>query len=179
MQYRRAYINGSSYFFTVVTEGRQKLFVNEMNVDILRQAFSHVMNKRPFVIDAAVILPDHIHCIWTLPPDDANFSIRWRLIKSRFTKHCDNKYKIKPNLSRIRKNEQAIWQHRYWEHLLHDELDFENHVNYIHYNPVKHGYVNKASNWKFSSIHRYIKQGIISDNWGSLGVSFSDEIGNE
>ena len=90
MQYRRAYINGSSYFFTVVTERRQKLFVNEMNVDILRQAFRHVMNKRVFVIDVAVILPDHIHCIWTLPPDDAHFSIRWRLIKTWFTQTLGN-----------------------------------------------------------------------------------------
>jgi len=135
------------------------------------------MKKRPFVIDAVVILPEHLHCIWTLPPFDADFSTRWRLIKTWFTKHCENKYKVKPNPSRIKNGEPAIWQLRYWEHLLRDELDFEHHVNYIHYNPVKHGYVNKPSDWKYSSFHRYVKQSIIADNWGVSGISFPDGIG--
>ena len=95
------------------------------------------MKKRPFAIDAVVILPEHLHCIWTLPPNDVDFSTRWRLIKTWFTKHCDNKYKVKPNPSRIKNGEPAIWQPRYWEHLLRDEWDFERHINYIHYNPVK------------------------------------------
>jgi len=148
-------------------------------VDLLRQAFWHVIKKRPFTIDAVVILPEHLHCIWTLPPNDTDFSTRWRLIKTWFTKHCDDKYKVKPNLSRIKKSEQAIWQHRYWEHLLRDELDFEHHVNYIHYNPVKHGYVNKPSDWQCSSFHRYVKQSIIPSNWGVSEISFPDGIGNE
>ncbi|RKZ39192.1 MAG: hypothetical protein DRQ49_12240 [Gammaproteobacteria bacterium] len=124
--------SGESLFFTLVTEQRRKLFIDETNVELLYQAFRHVMKKRHFAIDAIVVLPEHLHGIWTLPPNDADFSTRWRLIKTGFTKHCDNKYKVTPK-----------WQHRYWEHLLRDELDFEHHINYIHYNPVKHDYVNK------------------------------------
>jgi putative transposase len=180
MQYRRAYIQGSSYFFTLVTEQRRKLFIDETNVDLLYQAFRHVMKKRPFAIDAIVVLPEHLHCIWTLPPNDADFcSSPLRLIKTWFTKHCDNEYKVTPNQSRFKKNEQAIWQHRYWEHLLRDELDFEHHINYIHYNPVKHDYVNKPSDWKYSSFHRYVEQGTIPINWGASDISFPDGIGNE
>jgi putative transposase len=179
MQYRRVFIPGNCYFFTLVTQGRRKIFMDETNVEMLREACRQVMKKRPFIMEAAVILPDHLHCIWTLPPHDADFPTRWRLIKTWFTKHEDNEYKIKPTLSRIKKGEQAIWQHRYWEHLLRDELDFEQHVHYIHYNPVKHGYVNKPADWKYSSFHRYVKQGIISKKWGELEVLFHDEIGNE
>ncbi len=174
MQYRRANILGASYFFTVVTEKRQKLFADDENVDLLRQAFRHVMKKHPFVIEAAVVLPDHLHCIWTLPVGDADFSTRWRLIKTWFSKHCDAKYKAVSNLSRIKKQQQAIWQHRFWEHCLGDEADFEQHVNYIHYNPVKHDYVKCPVDWKYSSIHRYIKQGVIDDSWGEGDVLIAD-----
>ena len=153
MQYRRANVHGGCYFFTLVTERRRKLFINDTNVDLLRQAFRHVMDKRPFIMDAVVILPEHLHCIWTLPPDDSDFSTRWRLIKTWFTKHCNDKYKMKPNTSRLIKKEQVIWQRRYWEHVISDDLDFEHHVNYIHYNPVKHQYVKKPSDWRDSSIH--------------------------
>ena len=166
MKYRRANIQGGCYFFTVVTERRRNIFADETNIILLRQAFRHVMNKYPFTIDAMVVLPDHLHCIWTLPTDDADFSTRWRLIKTWFTKHCDDKYKLKPNISRIKKKQQAIWQHRYWEHLIRDDIDFEHHVDYIHYNPVKHQYVTKPSDWTYSSIHQYIERGIISSDWG-------------
>ena len=179
MQYRRANITGGSYFFTLVTEGRRELFIDEANVETLRQAFRHVMVKRPFVMDAAVILPDHLHCIWTLPEDDADYSTRWRLIKTWFTKHCDDKCKIEPNASRLKKREQAIWQHRYWEHLLRDDQDFENHLHYIHYNPVKHRYVTNPSGWRYSSIHRYCRQGAIPDDWGNGGVSIPESVGSE
>jgi len=133
--------SGKPLFFTLVTEQRRKLFINPTNAPLLRQAFRQVMKKRPFVIDAAVVLPDHIHCIWTLPLNETDFSTRWRLIKTWFTKHYDDKNQFNRNQSRINKCEQAVWQRRYWEHLLHDGLDFEQHVNYRHYNSVKHGYV--------------------------------------
>ena len=103
MQYRRAYIQGGRYFFTLVTEQRRKLFIDETNVDLLYQAFRHVMKKRPFAIDAIVVLPEHLHCIWTLPPNDADFSTRWRLVKTWFTKHCDNNYQVTPRHSLIKK----------------------------------------------------------------------------
>ena len=179
MQYRRANFSGASYFFTLVTEKRQPLFADNNNVVLLRQAFRRVMKTRPFVIEAAVILPDHLHCIWTLPPDDADFSTRWRLIKTYFTKHCDARYKLTPNKARIKKQQHAIWQHRYWEHYLRDDLDFEQHVNYIHYNPVKHHYVNRAVDWEYSSIHRFIGEGILDENWGGYDLSIPDGIGYE
>jgi len=167
MQYRRAYTKGACYFFTVVTEKRQALFADDVNIKLLRNAFHTVMQKRPFIIDAVVILPDHLHCIWTLPADDADFSTRWRLIKTKFSKQCDKQYKLKPNANRINKKQQAIWQHRYWEHQLRDEQDFAQHMDYIHYNPVKHGYVDSAVDWEYSSIHRYIKQGLMDKYWGT------------
>jgi putative transposase len=179
MQYRRAYTKGGCYFFTVVTEKRQPLFLDDTNVNLLRDAFRAVMKKYPFVMDAVVILPDHLHCIWTLPANDADFSTRWRLIKTRFTKQCAYQYKQTPNANRIKKKQQAIWQHRYWEHQLRDERDVEQHIDYIHYNPVKHHYVNKASDWQYSSIHRYIKQGVIAEDWGVGDSVIPDVVGHE
>ena len=179
MKYRRAFVPGGSYFFTVVTEQRQKIFSDSNNIETLRQAFKNVMKKYPFTIDAAVILPEHLHFVWTLPPNDVDFSTRWRLIKTWFTKHCKYKSVIKFNNSQIKRGEKTIWQHRYWEHLLRDGLDFEQHINYIHYNPVKHGYVSRAIDWKHSSFHKYVEQGIISSNWGETKICFSDDIGNE
>ncbi len=129
MQYRHSNIPEDPYFFALVTEGRQKIFIDDTNLETLRQAFRHLMAKRPFVIDAAIMLPEHLHCIWILPADVADFSTRWRLIKTWFTKHCDNKYKMKPNSFQLRRKEQAIWQYRYWEHLLRDAQDFEKHVH--------------------------------------------------
>jgi len=179
MQYRRALIPGGRYFFTLVTERRRKIFIDDVQVERLRQAFRQVMRKRPFIIDAAVVLPDHLHCIWTLPPDDVDFPTRWRLIKTWFTKHDDSTCQIERTGSRIKQGEPAIWQHRYWEHFLRDELDFEQHVHYIHYNPVKHGYVHKPADWKYSSFHHYVKQGMIPHQWGESGISFPDGIGDE
>ncbi len=176
MQYRRIYVPGSTYFFTIVTERRRKIFTDDVNVDILRQAFRNTMKKRPFTIDAVVILPDHLHCIWTLPPNDSDFSTRWRLIKTWFTKHSNYKNQLPANESRIKKREQSIWQHRYWEHLLRNELDFEQHINYIHYNPVKHGYVTNPSDWKHSSLHLYIQLNILPANWGKQCSTLNDKM---
>jgi len=179
MKYRRAFVPGGSYFFTVVTERRQKIFIDDKNVEILRQAFKNVMKKYPFTIDAAVILPEHLHFVWTLPSNDTDFSTRWRLIKTWFTKHCEYESIIKLNNSQITRDEKNIWQHRYWEHLLRDELDFEQHINYVHYNPVKHGYVSKPIDWEYSSFYKYVEENIISSNWGKSEICFSDDIGNE
>jgi putative transposase len=179
MQYRRAYTQGACYFFTVVTEKRQPLFADDANVNLLRNAFYSIMQKRPFTIDAAVILPDHLHCIWTLPVDDADFSTRWRLVKTWFSKRCDERYKLTPNTHRMNKKQQAIWQHRYWEHQLRDEQDVKQHIDYIHYNPVKHGYVTNPVDWKHSSIHRFIKQGVIDPHWGEGMIDIPNEVGYE
>ncbi|MDH3899942.1 MAG: transposase [Gammaproteobacteria bacterium] len=179
MQYRRAFVPGGSYFFTVVTEQRCRLFADTANVTLLRQAVRSVMRNRPFTIDAIVILPDHIHCIWSLPPEDADFATRWRLIKTWFTKHLLLQEDIRPNRARIKKCQQAIWQHRYWEHLLRDQADYQFHVDYIHYNPVKHGYVSKPVEWPFSSMKRYVKQGVLPADWGTNGVNIPETAGKE
>ncbi len=166
MRYRRAKIKGGTYFFTVATYKRAKFLCEEENVQLLRESFKKVMAKYPFKIDAFVLLPDHSHCIWTLPPDDFDFSTRWKLIKSNFSRKCNDVYKQqKISLSRRNKNEQAVWQRRFWEHSIRDEKDFKNHVEYIHYNPVKHCLTDAPKRWEFSSFHRYVKTGKYAHNW--------------
>lgn len=178
MRYRRVYIEGGSYFFTVITEKRRRIFADDDNVKRLRAAFKTVMQKRPFMIDAAVVLPDHLHFIWTLPEHDSDYSTRWRLIKTAFIKQFPDKF-IVQNANRKNKKQQKIWQHRGWEHCLRDEQDFQQHIDYIHYNPVKHGYVKHAGDWKYSSIHRYIKFGVLNNDWGGGELAFADGIGYE
>jgi len=179
MQYRRAFVQGGSYFFTVVTRQRRCLFADSANVMLLRQAVRAVMQDRPFKIDAIVVLPDHVHCIWSLPSGDADYATRWRLIKTWFTKHLLPYKDIGPNESRIKKCQQTPWQHRYWEHLLRDEEDYKSHVDYIHYNPVRHGYVSRPVDWPHSSLRRYVKQGILPADWGANGVIIPETAGRE
>ena len=176
MQYRRDYTQGASYFFTLVTFRRIPLFDQPEKVANLRRAFSEEMARRPFYIDAIVIMPDHIHAIWTLPPNDADYSIRWRNIKRTFTLTIPQNQR--PNVfgSRQRKQEQAIWQRRFWEHRLRDEKDFNQHVDYIHYNPVKHGKVSTPVDWEYSSIHRCVRDEIISPDWGSSPIDLLEGV---
>lgn len=181
MRYRRDYTDNSTYFFTVVTFGRKSILWLPKNIEILRTAFFEEMKRRPFFIDAIVVMPDHIHAVWTLPENDGDYSTRWRNIKSLFTRRIEADNRPEISQARWRKKEQAIWQRRFWEHRIRNEKDFENHVNYIHYNPVKHGYVKNPSDWQYSSIHRYIKRGIIDAAWG-CGKNTPDSlinIGNE
>lgn len=166
MQYRRAKVQGGTYFFTVVTHERQQILTADKNIEILRAGFQYVMQNHPFRIDAHVILPDHLHFVWTLPDGDCDFSTRWRLIKSYFTRNFDAGY--------------SPWQKKFWEHLIRDERDLRNHVEYIHYNPVKHGLVQSPVDWPFSSIHRYILDGLYSPDWGkSESVFLDDRLGSE
>ena len=171
MQFRRAFVPGGTFFFTVVTARRRPIFADEKAVELLRQAFRHVKAKRPFTVDAMVVLPDHLHCLWTLPPEDGDYPIRWRLIKTRFTKH---------NVSGCgRGPHRSIWQPRYWEHTISSETDYRQHVEYIHYNPVKHGYVRAPSEWPYSSFTRFVKRGIHSADWGSTEPLLDDNVGRE
>jgi len=167
MQYRRALVRGGTYFFTVVVFARAKILATPEHIQLLRASFAHVMSRHPFQIDAIVILPDHLHCIWTLPENDCDYSNRWRMIKAYFTRYCNPKWKRKPSASRKNKNEQALWQRRFWEHLITDECDFARHVDYIHYNPVKHGYVDSPGDWAYSSFQKYVRNGKYSLSWGS------------
>jgi len=153
--YRRLYVNGGCYFFTVVTDSRRQILTGPDEIIVLRQAFKHVMTTHPFKIDAIVILPDHIHAIWTLPNDTADFSIRWRLIKAYFTKNCDPMLKdFYACDSKLSKLEQPIWQRRFWEQKIRNARAYQNIVRYIHMNPVIHGYVRHPRDWPFSSYHR-------------------------
>jgi putative transposase len=179
MQYRRNYCKGATYFFTVVTFARQPLFNCPETVAHLREAFQREKLRRPFTIDAIVIIPDHIHAVLTMPVEDANYSIRWRNIKSAVTAKIAEQNRPIVHASRERKHEQAIWQRRFWEHRIRDERDFDQHVNYIHYNPVKHGYVQRPVDWPHSSIHRYIRQGVLTAEWGASPIPMIDQIGHE
>ena len=180
MQYRRARVAGGCYFFTVVTRDRCKLFVDEFSVSVLRSAFRTVMVKRPFVINAAVVLPDHIHCVWTLPAGDADFSTRWRLIKAYVTQRLSD-YAATRLIRPTGNNRvgRSVWQHRYWEHLMHDESDYSAHIDYIHFNPVKHGYVSRPVDWPYSSIHRYVADGQMPEDWGANGLDLQENTGRE
>lgn len=167
MQYRRSRAKGGTYFFTVVTYKRRKILCIPDSISLLRNVFGRVMGQHPFRIDAFILLPDHLHCIWTLPDGDSDFSKRWRLIKSQFSRESDDLYKNRPSASREKKKEQAVWQRRFWEHQICDEEDLIRHVEYIHYNPVKHGLVGAPRDWEYSSFHRYVSKGVYDDGWGS------------
>ena len=163
--YRRYRIDGGTYFFTVNLAERQRSLLTE-RIDTLREAFREVKNAHPFVIDAAVILPEHLHTIWTLPQGHNDFSLRWRQIKSAFSRAIEKDERI--SNSRLRKQERGVWQRRFWEHAIRDEEDFNRHIDYIHINPVKHGYVQRAVDWQFSSFHRYVKLGILPADWAGV-----------
>ena len=171
MRYRRAGIPGASYFFTVnLAERNRALLVD--HADVLRAVIREVRSRHPFRIDAMVVLPDHLHAMWTLPNNDKDFSTRWMLIKSGFSRR--QLPDERRNQSRAGKGERGIWQRRFWEHLIRDEKDYERHVDYIHYNPVKHGYVTSPVDWPHSSIHRFIAQGILSPDWAEANRHETD-----
>jgi putative transposase len=165
--YRRVRVKGGCYFFTLALANRQSHLLTD-HIEYLRQAFREVMKAHPFKIDAAVILPEHLHCVLTLPVDDDNYSMRWRQIKSAFSRQLP--LTEQRSASRIKKGERGIWQRRFWEHLIRDERDYRQHIDYIHYNPVKHGYVKQTIDWKYSSFHRAVNWGIYSSNWGGEGI---------
>ena len=180
MKYRRAKIEGGTYFFTVVTDRRREFLCFPENILLLRQAVREVMAEYPFDINACVILPNHIHCVWTLPEGDRDFSNRWRLVKNYFTQKCDRQYHGQISASKQQKQEKAIWQRRFWEHCIVDETDFINHVEYIHYNPVKHGLVKAPKDWQYSSFLKYVRQGIYDINWGAeTDIVFDENVGRE
>jgi len=127
-----------------------------------------VRQAHPFQIDGIVILPDHLHTLWTLPEGDDDYSLRWRQIKSAFSRRLDEGETV--SASRSRKRERGVWQRRFWEHTIRDDEDFARHLDYIHYNPVKHGHVKRVADWPYSSFHRHVQQGIYSLEWGGVNV---------
>jgi len=170
--YRRNFLAGGSFFFTVnLAERRLRLRTDR--VDLLRQAFRNVRRRRRFTIEAIVILPDHLHAIWTLPDGDADFAARWRPIKSAFARGRPGGERI--SASRAGRAERGIWRRRYWEYTLRDEGDFARHADYVHFNPVKHGHVARARDWPYSSFHRFVRLGIYPPDWA--GDAADDERG--
>ena len=162
--YVRAYVPGGTYFFTVKLLAHHRQLLTE-HIDALRESFRHVKRQRPFRINAVVILPDHLHCLWTLPDDDADYSTRWRLIKSRFSRAIEHGERLSAH--RHQKRERGIWQRRFWEHVIRDQRDFDAHLDYIHYNPVKHGWSSSVAEWPYSSFHEYVKDGWYPVNWAA------------
>jgi putative transposase len=162
--YRRTFVPGGCFFFTVVNQDRRPLFTNLANVARLREGFRRVKAAHPFEIDAAVIMPDHLHTIWRLPEGDVDFPMRWRKIKHFFSVGIVELDATRPSLSRRR--EKGIWQRRYWEHVLRDEADWQRHMDYVHFNPVKHGYVRRPSDWPYSSFAHAVSAGLYSPEWG-------------
>lgn len=176
-RYRRANIPGATYFFTVVTHRRRR-FLCDADVRVaLREAISQVRSHDPFRIDAWVLLPDHLHAIWTLPPDDARFALRWQQIKRLVTLRCGERLHQTAwmNKSRTRHRESTLWQRRYWEHQIRNDLDIERHMDYLHYNPVKHELVKQVNDWPYSSFHRYVEAGVYPPDWAI--ASPADETG--
>jgi len=165
MRYRRNFIPGGTYFFTVTLADRGSSVLVD-RVDALRLAFRATRAERPFTIDAIVILPDHLHAIFTLPLEDADFSGRWRRIKGHFSSHA-----IRAGIAAERRanGEYALWQRRFWEHTIRDENDFARHVDYIHINPIKHGLVSRVRDWPHSSFHQYVRAGLLPNDWAGEG----------
>jgi len=160
--YRRNFVPGGSFFFTVNLAERRSRLLTE-HVDQLRTAFRVTRAAHPFTTEAIVILPDHLHAIWTLPEGDRDFATRWRLIKSAFSRALPKREPISE--SRRSRGERGIWQRRYWEHTLCDEGDFARHADYIHFNPVKHGHVSRVVAWPYSSFHRLVQLGVYPTDW--------------
>jgi putative transposase len=160
--YRRNFIRGGSYFFTVNLADRSAQLLTD-HISLLRRAFRDTRVAHPFTIEAIVILPDHLHAMWTLPEGDCDFGTRWRLIKSAFSRGLPGSETI--STSRFKKGERGIWQRRFWEHTLRDEADYARHADYIHFNPVKHGYVRGVQDWPFSSFHRMVRRGDYPADW--------------
>ncbi|HEY9201539.1 MAG TPA: transposase [Gammaproteobacteria bacterium] len=158
--YHRSYVYGGCYFFTLVTWQRFPYFADETNIKHLRSAFRHVKQQHPFNIEAIVVLPDHLHTIWRLPEDSTNYALRWRLIKHYVA--------TKIETWRNHRQEKRVWQRRYWEHTIHSKKDWHNHMDYIHYNPVKHGYVKHPCEWAYSSFKLALKRGWYDTDWGSI-----------
>jgi putative transposase len=169
--YRRNFVPGGTFFFTVtLADRRSKILVER--IDLVRNALRAARRERPFAIEAIVILPDHLHAIFTLPSGDSDFSGRWRRIKGHFSSAL---IEVSTELKRRPNGDLALWQRRFWEHTIRDEVDFERHVDYIHFNPVKHALVRRVRDWPYSSFHRYVRDGMLPDDWaGDAGDGGED-----
>ncbi len=161
--YRRAWHPGGTYFFTVNLLQRQGNDLLTRHIELLRAAVISVRQRHPFKIHGWVVLPEHLHCVIELPPENADYATRWRLIKMKFSKALPRTERL--STVRSRRGERGIWQRRYWEHLIRNERDYRAHMDYVHINPVKHGLVNRVADWPHSTFHRLVGEGIYPANW--------------
>jgi putative transposase len=177
--YRRSKINGGTWFFTLVTYKRRRILVEQQARRLLRTVIEEVRDLHPFTIDGWVLLPDHLHCVWTLPNGDHDYSKRWGLIKARFTKGAKGLFHRDEWLtdSKRKHREGTLWQRRFWEHEIRDEDDFSRHLDYLYYNPVKHGLVRTVAEWPYSTFHRDVKKGFYPQDWGGDGVTSEGNFG--
>jgi putative transposase len=167
--YRRWYVPGGTYFFTVVTANRRPILCDQSARRCLHDAIETVRKRRPIGLAAIVLLPDHIHTIWTLPTGDAAYPMRWKRVKEEFTAVylANGGVETPRSPSQLRQGERGVWQRRYWEHLVRDEDDLKRCVDYVHWNPKKHGHVTNVRDWQWSSFHRYVGLGEYADDWGA------------
>jgi len=176
--YLRVYRKGACVFFTVVTGKRMRVLTTETTRAALRAAIQTTRQSLPFQINAWVLLPDHLHCVWTLPDNDSDFSARWSMIKrltsQTMMKHPDGHPGAPPSASQQKRKESGFWQRRFWDHVIRDEKDYCRHIDYLHWNPVKHGLVGQVRQWPYSSFHRHVAGGLYPLDWGR-GVDPEDE----
>ena len=166
--YRRNYVAGGTFFFTVkLANPESNLLVQ--HIDLLRQAYGLVQKHYPFETVAICIMPNHIHAIWTLPNGDKDYSVRWRMLKTYFSRHFPAVENRSP--SKQKHQEKGIWQRRFYEHTICDEQDLQRCIDYIYFNPVKHGWVKSVKDWQFSSFHRDVRLGLFPLNWGGTRES--------
>ena len=178
-RYRRTNVRAGTCFFTVITYRRRKILTEPESRAILRQVIKEVKQRYPFTIGAWILLPDHLHSIWTLPPGDNDYPKRWGMIKTRFTKQAKSLFHRQEwmNETKTQRRESTLWQRRYWEHRIRNEDNYRNHMDYLHYNPVKHRLVKRAVDWPHSTLHRYVKQGVYTKDWGGAIEPIEGEFG--
>lgn len=166
--YRRAHVPGGTFFFTLKTENNAPIFSDVRYVRLLGEVIRETKHRWPFEINAIVLFPDHLHAIWTLPSGDQDYSKRWGWLKKEFTKRYlqAGGHEQPTSTSRQRYRRRGVWQRRFWEHTIEDEEDYETHFHYVHWNPVKHQYVECPADWRHSSFHRWVEKGVYEKNWG-------------
>lgn len=171
--YRGSLIAGGTYFFTVTLADRRSSLLTD-EVERLRRVYAATTRHLPFETLAICVLPDHLHALWVLPPDDHDYPRRWAQIKAAFSRGLPASHTR--TSSKVAKREKGIWQRRYWEHQIRDEQDLERHADYIHFNPVKHGLVSRVQDWPYSSFHRQVREGALPLDWGD-GVNDGGDFG--
>jgi putative transposase len=174
--WRRAYVPGGTFFFTLVTADRAPILTTPLGRALLREVTIECRRQWPFDIEAVALMPDHLHTLWRLPEGDTEYPKRWGWLKKEFTKRWvargGDERSVSESVQRNRR--RGVWQRRFWEHVIRGERDLERHLDYIHYNPVKHGLVQRAIDWPWSSFHRFVREGKYSTDWGCTPMDFDD-----